>query len=323
MWHFHLISKFSLDQSDKAKSIWISLYAKSYIYTPLSDLGNAISLHCFVQLPLPRATPLLPKTEVTPSPLDSHIPPRPLITPIIPNHLCILLARIKHRTHRTILVLKPRNLAPIRNIVLHVAVRGQVIHLPVFRYRAQTSARELECARWDCRVRLDRECADGSRRKCCGGIFARQDGSCVGVFAVDTIVTLCVFDRTTSRLTWAARPHSIALRIAIFKYHANPTTIHTDAGHSGAGCEVLPGAVGEEVEWALLGGVVVLAACDGGSGSGAGFDGLDARRQVLGVLFAGEAEVALRALGLTTGVLSRATRPQDVSLSIASTGTVC
>jgi hypothetical protein len=193
MWHFHLISKFSLDQSDKAQSTCISPSAKSHIYTPFSDLKNAICLHRPVQPPLPRATPLLTKAKVTPSPFDNHIPPRPLITPIIPNHLRILLARLKHRTHRTILVLKPRNLATIRNIILHVAVRGQVIHLPVFRYRAQTSARELGCARWDCRVRLDRESAEGSRRKCCGRkVFAGELGSFVGVFAVDTIVTLCM-----------------------------------------------------------------------------------------------------------------------------------
>jgi hypothetical protein len=320
MWHFHLISKFSLDQSEKAQSFRISLYAKSYIYIPLSDLKNAICLHRSTHFVPIYPTPLLPKAKVTPSPLDSNILPRPFtITPIIPNHLRILLARLEHRTHRTILVLKPRNLAIIRNIVLHVAVRGQVIHLPVFRYRTQTSARELGCARWDCRVRLDWEGAEGSRRECCGRIFARQDG----VFAVDTIVTLRIFHRATSRLSRTARPHSIALGIAVLEHHANPTTIHAHAGHASSQREVLPGAVGEEIEWALLRGVEVLAACDSGSGSGAGFNGLDACRQVFGVLFAREAVVALRALGLAAGVLSRATRPQDVSLSIASTGTVC
>jgi hypothetical protein len=254
MWHFHLISKFSRDQSDKAQSTCISPSAKSHIYTPFSDLKNAICLHLPVQPPLPRATPLLTKAKVTPSPFDSHIPPRPLtITPIIPNHIRILLARLKHRTHRTILVLKPRNLTIIRNIILHVAVRRQVIHLPVFRYRAQTSARELGCARWDCRVWLDRECADGSRRKCCGRkAFARQDGSCVGVLAVDTIVTLCVFDRATSRLSRTAGPHSIPLGIAVLEHHANTTAIDANAGHASSRREVLPGAIGEEIEWALL-----------------------------------------------------------------------
>jgi hypothetical protein len=327
MWYFNLISKFSLDQSDKAQSTWKSPSAKSHVYTPFSDLGNAISLHCFVQLPLSRATPLLTKAKVTPSPLDSRIPPRPFtITPIIPNHLRILLARLKHRTHRTILVLKPRNLAVLRNIVLHVAVRGQVIHLPVFRTVPRLPHGNWGGARWDCRVWLDRDGAEGSRRKCCGTkVFAGELGSFVGVFAVDTIVTLCVFDGTTSRLPRTARPHSIALGIALLEHHANTTTIHAHAGHASSRREVLPGAIGEEIEWALLRGIKVLAARDGGSTRrcGAGFNGLDARRQVHGVLFARKTVVALRALGLAARVLSRATRPQDVSLSIASTGTVC